>query len=92
MNSKEFSLRFNRELSLSGFPEDVTEKTRAIVKVFKVTQHMAHSMIFGLAMPSTEQLNHIARILEVCPKWLSGMTDRKKAWSGKDLIDEEDFV
>lgn len=78
MNSKIFSQRFNRELSLLGFPEDLTDKTKAVAKVFGVTRHLANAMIFGHILPSRDQLDKIAEILEVCPHWLSGATDRKK--------------
>lgn len=84
MNCKVFSQRFNRELSLLGFPEELTEKTKAVAKVFDVTRHLANAMIFGHVLPSNEQLDKIASVLEVCPKWLSGATDRKKAWSEKE--------
>ncbi|CZP13570.1 Uncharacterised protein [Legionella pneumophila] len=81
MNSKVFSQRFNRELATLGFPEDLTEKTKAVSKVFGVTRHLANAMIFGHVLPDKEQLDKIAEILEVCPQWLSGATDRKKAYS-----------
>ena len=84
MNNKVFSERFNRELALSGFPDDVTEKTKAVCKVFGVNSHLAHAMIFGHLLPSQEQLNRIAEILEVCPQWLCGITDSKKAYSNKE--------
>lgn len=84
MNSKVFSQRFNRELSLLGFPEDLTEKKTAVSKVFGVTRHLANAMIFGNLLPSPEQLDKIAEILEVCPQWLSGATERKKAYPGKE--------
>lgn len=89
MNSKVFSQRFNRELSLLGFPEDLLDKTKAVAKVFSVTRHLANAMIFGHVLPSLEQLDKIAEILEVCPKWLSGQTDRKKAYPGREAIEEE---
>ncbi len=78
MNSKVFSQRFNRELSLLDFPEDLTEKIKAVAKVFDVTRHMANAMIFGQIMPSEDQVHKIAQILEVCPEWLSGQTERRK--------------
>jgi|GEM_PF-795959 len=84
MNSKVFSQRFNRELSLLGFPEEINEKTKAVAKVFGVTRHLANAMIFGHVLPSLEQLDKIAEVLEVCPLWLSGATDRKKAYTGKE--------
>lgn len=87
MNSKVFSQRFNRELATLGFPEDLTEKTKAVSKVFGVTRHLANAMIFGHVLPDKEQLDKIAEILEVCPQWLSGTTDRKKAYSGRETAD-----
>lgn len=84
MNCKTFSQRFNREISLLGLPEEATEKTKAVAKVFGITRHLANAMIFGHVMPSREQLDKIAEVLEVCPQWLSGATDRKKAISGKE--------
>ena len=84
MNSKIFTERFNRELALSGFPDDFSEKTKAVCKVFGVNAHLAHAMIFGHLLPSQTQLNHIAEVLEVCPQWLCGQSDRKKAYSGKE--------
>jgi len=84
MNSKVFSQRFNRELSLLGFPDELNEKIKAVSKVFGVTRHLANAMIFGHLLPSAEQLDRIAEILEVCPKWLSGATDRKKAYPNKE--------
>lgn len=89
MNVKIFSQRFNRELSLLGFPEEIMEKTKAVAKVFGVTRHLANAMIFGHMMPKFDQLDKIAEILEVCPKWLSGATDRKKAYQGKELAESE---
>jgi hypothetical protein len=89
MNSKVFSQRFNRELSLLGFPEDLLDKTKAVAKVFSVTRHLANAMIFGHVLPSHEQLDKIAEILEVCPKWLSGQTDRKKAYPGREAVEEK---
>lgn len=87
MNSKLFSQRFNRELAVLGFPEDLTEKTKAVSKVFGVTRHLANSMIFGHALPDQNQLDKIAEILEVCPQWLCGITDRKKAYSGRETTE-----
>ena len=77
MNSKVFSQRFNRELSVLGLPEDLSEKTKAVAKVFGVTRHLANAMIFGHVLPTDEQIDKIAEILEVCPQWLGGKTDRK---------------
>jgi tetrahydromethanopterin S-methyltransferase subunit B len=87
MNSKVFSQRFNRELSLIGFPEDLAEKTKAVAKVFDVTRHLANAMIFGHLLPTEEQLDKIAKILEVCPHWLSGKTERRKAYPGREEVE-----
>lgn len=89
MNSKVFSQRFNRELSLLGLPEELSEKTKAVAKVFGVTRHLANAMIFGHMLPSSEQIDKIAEVLEVCPQWLCGITDRKKAYPGREPADSE---
>lgn len=87
MNSKVFSQRFNRELASLGFPEELTEKIKAVSKVFGVSRHLANSLIFGHILPNGEQLQRIAEILEVCPQWLGGATDRKKlTQAGKPQI------
>ncbi|MDF1757379.1 MAG: hypothetical protein P1U74_03690 [Legionellaceae bacterium] len=85
MNIKVFSQRFNRELYSMELPEDLTEKTKAIAKVFLVTRHMANAMIFGHIVPPKDQLERIAEILDVCPKWLSGETDKRKSYSPSSL-------
>jgi hypothetical protein len=87
MNSKVFSQRFNRELAVLGFPEELAEKIKAVSKVFGVTRHLANSLIFGHVLPSRDQLNKIAEILEVCPQWLGGATDRKKSYTGRETAD-----
>lgn len=87
MNSKVFSQRFNRELMALGFPEDLAEKIKAVAKVFNVTRHLANAFIFGQVLPNREQLDKIAEILEVCPLWLSGTTDRKKAYSSRETTE-----
>ncbi len=87
MNSKVFSQRFNRELALLGFPEELAEKIKAVSKVFGVTRHLANAMIFGHILPDKDQLDKISEILEVCPQWLSGATDRKKAYAGRETAD-----
>ena len=87
MNSKVFSQRFNRELSLMGLPEDLNEKTKAVAKVFNVSRHLANAMIFGNLLPTEDKLDRIAEILEVCPQWLCGKTDKRKAYPNKDLVD-----
>lgn len=87
MNSKIFSQRFNREIALMGLPEELNEKTKAVAKVFGVTRHLANAMIFGHMLPAQDQLDKIAEILEVCPHWLSGKTDKRKAYSGRETVD-----
>ena len=87
MNRKVFSQRFNRELAALGFPEDLTEKKEAVSKVFGITRHLANSLIFGHVLPDIEQLDKISAILEVCPQWLSGMTDRKKPYPNRETVD-----
>ena len=87
MNSKVFSQRFNRELSALGLPYDLAEKTKAVSKVFGVTRHLANAMIFGHILPTEEQIDKIAETLEVCPQWLSGKTDRKKAYPGRETAE-----
>ena len=84
MTSKVFAQRFNRELSALDFPEELNEKIKAIAKVFGVTRHMANAMIFGQIMPSAEQMNNIAQILEVCPEWMSGRTEKRKSTETAD--------
>ncbi|MBA2657467.1 MAG: hypothetical protein H0U70_10890 [Tatlockia sp.] len=85
MNNKMFSQRFNRELSTLGFPEELSEKTKAVSKVFGVTRHLANAMLFGYHLPSVDQVDKIAEILEVCPQWLCGATDRKKAYQVREV-------
>ncbi|MCH9689599.1 MAG: helix-turn-helix domain-containing protein [Gammaproteobacteria bacterium] len=84
MNSKVFSQRFNRELSMLGFPDDLNEKIKAISKVFGVTRHLANAMIFGQILPPTSKLDKIAQTLEVCPQWLGGATNRRKAYPERE--------
>lgn len=87
MNRKVFSQRFNRELTTLGFPEEINEKTKAISKVFGVTRHLANAMVFGNGLPDRDKLDTIAEILEVCPDWLGGVTDRKKAYPNRESVD-----
>ncbi|MDR3442008.1 MAG: hypothetical protein P4L65_03215 [Legionella sp.] len=89
MNSKVFSQRFNRELATLGFPEELTEKTKAVSKVFGISRHLANSLIFGHVLPAHNQLDKIAEILEVCPQWLGGATDKKKAYPVRETADNE---
>lgn len=89
MNAKVFSQRFNREIAGIGLPEELHEKTKAIAKMFGVTNHMANDMIFGYSLPSKDKLLKIAEILEVCPKWLSGASDRKKAFNTREVAEAE---
>ena len=88
MHAKIFSQRFNRELAGMDLPDDLNEKIKAIAKVFSVTRHMANAMIFGHLLPPVEQLDNIAEVLDVCPSWLSGKTEKRKAYSGKEPITE----
>lgn len=89
MNSKVFSQRFNRELATLGFPEELAEKTKAVSKVFGISRHLANSLIFGHVLPDHNQLDKIAEILEVCPQWLGGATDKKKAYPVRETADNE---
>lgn len=89
MNSKVFSQRFNRELATLGFPDELSEKIKAVSKVFDVSRHLANSFIFGHILPTLDQLDKIASILEVCPQWLSGATDRKKTYTNRETTDIE---
>ncbi len=89
MNSKVFSQRFNRELASLGFPEELVEKTKAVSKVFGISRHLANSFIFGQMLPGAGQLDKIAEILEVCPQWLSGASDRKKSYLQRETADNE---
>lgn len=84
MNSKVFSQRFNREIATLGFPDELAEKVKAISKVFGVNRHLANAMIFGHTLPDSDKLHSIAQILEVCPQWLSGATDKKKAYADQE--------
>ena len=88
MNSKVFSQRFNRELSMMGLPDDLNEKIKAVSKVFSVNRHLANAMIFGQSLPSPEALDRIAQTLEVCPQWLSGETSRRKAYPERTVSEE----
>lgn len=92
MNSKVFSERFNRELALSGFPNDLAEKTKAVTKAFNVTSYLANAMIFGHLVPPYDQLDKIASVLEVCPEWLCGNTDRKKMYTAREDMRESTEV
>ena len=80
MNSKVFAERFNRELTLLDLPDEPGDKIKAVSKVFGIKSHLANALILGHLPPSEEQLDRIAEILEVCPQWLSGLTDKKKAY------------
>lgn len=86
MNVKVFSQRFNRELYSMDLPEDLAEKTKAISKIFMVTRHMANAMIFGNIIPPRDQLERIAEILDVCPEWLSGESDKRTASSSRETV------
>ncbi|MCC5792723.1 MAG: hypothetical protein JJT82_08995 [Legionellaceae bacterium] len=87
MNRKVFSQRFNRELATMGLPEELNEKVKAVSKVFGISRHLANAMIFGHLTPNHEQMDKIALVLEVCPQWLSGISDRKKAYPLRETAD-----
>jgi hypothetical protein len=86
MNCKTFCERFNRELSLLGFPEEANARKEAVHRVFNVSRQLANAMVFGHAhsLPSADVLNKVAMVLEVCPQWLIGATDKRKAYPGKE--------
>ncbi len=87
MSKKVFSQRFNQELATFELPGDFNEKIKAVSTIFGITRHLANSLIFGHVVPDQEQLDKIAKVLEVCPQWLSGATDKKKAYSSKETAD-----
>ena len=87
MNNKIFSERFNRELALLDLPDDPAEKIKAVSKVFDISRHLANAMILGHLSPSEAQLDNIAEVLEVCPQWLCGNVDKKKAYSRRERED-----
>jgi hypothetical protein len=89
MDRKVFSQRFNSELAVLGFPEHISDKAKAVSKVFEVSTHLATAMIYGQILPSTTQIAKIADILEVCPQWLSGVTEKKKVSSKREVVDSE---
>lgn len=88
MTNKIFSERFNRELALLDLPDEPTDKIKAISKVFGISRHLANALILGHLCPSEAQLDKIAEILEVCPLWLCGKTDKKKAYSRRETTEE----
>ncbi|HVT61875.1 MAG TPA: hypothetical protein VHD33_00095 [Legionellaceae bacterium] len=88
--TKVFSQRFNRELAAMDLPDDLNEKIKAIAKVFSVTRHMANAMIFGHMLPPKDQIDRIAEVLDVCPHWLSGRIDKRKAYSDREMLVESD--
>jgi len=87
MNSKVFYERFSREIAILGLPDELTEKTKAVSKLFGVTRYMANGMLFGQLVPPAEKLDKIAEILDVCSDWLRGATDRKKTYSSRETAD-----
>lgn len=87
MKNKVFSERFNRKLTLLDLPDDPSDKLKAVAKVFGVSRHLANAMILGHLSPSDVELNRIAEILEVCPQWLSGNSDKEKAFSRRDSVE-----
>lgn len=84
INVKVFSERFNRELALLDLPDEPSDKIIAISKVFEINRHSAHALILGHKSPSEIELDRIAEILEVCPLWLSGITDKKKTYARRE--------
>ncbi len=87
MKNKVFSERFNRELTLLDLPDDPSDKLKAVAKVFGVSRHLANAMILGHLSPSEVELNRIAEVLEVCPQWLCGNTDKKKSYSRRESME-----
>jgi hypothetical protein len=90
MNCKTFCLRFNRELSQLGFPEEANERKEAVHRVFNVSRQLANALVFGHPLPRDEDVNalvnKVAIVLEVCPQWLMG-TGKRKAYSAKEAIE-----
>jgi hypothetical protein len=84
MNSKVFSERFNQQLILMDLPEDSSEKIKAVSKVFDISRHLANAIILGHMLPPEADLDRIAETLEVCPLWLSGKSDKKKAYTSRE--------
>jgi hypothetical protein len=84
MNSKVFSERFNRELTVLDLPDEPADKIKAVSKVFGISRHLANALILGHMLPPEPDLYKIAEILEVCPQWLRGATDKKKAFSRRE--------
>lgn len=90
MKSKLFSERFNRELTLLDLPDEPGDKIKAVSKVFGISRHLANALILGHLLPSEAQLDQIAEILEVCPQWLCGNVDKKKAYSRRGIAEATD--
>lgn len=87
MKNKVFSERFNRELTLLDLPDEPADKIKAIAKVFGVSRHLANAMVLGHLSPTDAELDRIAEVLEVCPQWLSGLTDKKKGYSRRESVE-----
>ena len=91
MNHKTFCLRFNRELSQLGFPEEANERKEAVHKVFSVSRQSANALVFGNQLPADEDenavVNKIAMVLEVCPQWLVGVSNKRKVYSSKEAAE-----
>ncbi len=88
MNSKTFLQRFNRELATLGFPEEQLERIKAVSKVFGISRHLANSLIMGgHVLPNADQLDMIARTLEICPRWLSGASERRKVYPEQETVE-----
>jgi hypothetical protein len=84
MTHKIFSERFNRELSLLDLPEESADKIKAVAIVFNIKRHQANALILGHLSPSAEELEKIAEVLDVCPQWLAGKTEKKKSYSRRE--------
>ena len=39
---------------------------------------------------SKEELEKIAEVLDVCPSWLCGKTEKRKGYSGKEALENEE--
>ncbi len=89
MTNKTFAERFNRELAQFGLPEEKNEKLRAMAKVFKISGYLANEFILGHSIPTDEQLEKIASVLDVCPQWLCGKTEKKKSVSRREVTESE---
>ncbi len=60
-----------------GLPVDTNEKIKAIAKVFNISRHVAHELLYSNLLPEKEVLNIIAKVLEVNPEWLKGESKKR---------------